>query len=46
MSTAPKPVKVALRGGAILNNPRFNKGTAFSRNERDEFGVRGRLPYT
>ncbi|ODN94753.1 malate dehydrogenase (oxaloacetate-decarboxylating) [Cryptococcus wingfieldii CBS 7118] len=45
MSTTSSKTKVALRGGAILNNPRFNKGTAFSRQERAEFGLRGRLPY-
>ncbi|OCF38112.1 malate dehydrogenase (oxaloacetate-decarboxylating) [Kwoniella heveanensis BCC8398] len=38
-------IKVSLRGPAILNNPRFNKGSAFTREERDQFGLRGRLPY-
>lgn len=38
-------IKVALRGEAILNTPRFNKGTAFTAKERDIFGLRGRLPY-
>ncbi|KAK8853220.1 hypothetical protein IAR55_003922 [Kwoniella newhampshirensis] len=42
---AQSPLKVALKGPEILNNPRFNKGSAFSREERDEFGLRGRLPY-
>ena len=46
MSFPSPPVKVALNGGAILNNPRFNKGTALSNGERDEFGISGRLPYT
>lgn len=40
-----KAIKVALRGAALLNNPRLNKGSAFTRRERDEFGLRGRLPY-
>lgn len=38
-------LKVGLKGNAILNNPRFNKGTAFTRKERDEFVLRGRLPF-
>ncbi|KAF9064524.1 hypothetical protein BDP27DRAFT_1333365 [Rhodocollybia butyracea] len=37
-------VRVALRGAAILNQPRFNKGTAFTAKEREIFGLRGRLP--
>ncbi|WVQ74266.1 hypothetical protein IAR50_003863 [Cryptococcus sp. DSM 104548] len=45
MSKSVSKTKVGLRGGAILNNPRFNKGTAFSRQERADFGLRGRLPY-
>jgi hypothetical protein len=40
-----QPVKVALKGGAILNNPRFNKGSAFTHEERNQFALRGRLPY-
>ncbi|KIK71481.1 hypothetical protein GYMLUDRAFT_33660 [Collybiopsis luxurians FD-317 M1] len=37
--------RVALRGDALLTNPRFNKGTAFTEQERMAFGLTGRLPY-
>jgi malate dehydrogenase (oxaloacetate-decarboxylating) len=37
--------RVALRGDAILTNPHWNKGTAFTINERKQFGLVGRLPY-
>ena len=36
--------RVALRGEELLNNPRFNKGTAFTVAERKAFGLTGRLP--
>ncbi|GLB41880.1 putative malic enzyme, NAD binding domain [Lyophyllum shimeji] len=35
---------IALRGEALLNNPRWNKGSAFTVRERKEFGLIGRLP--
>ena len=33
-----------IRGAALLHEPRFNKGTAFSDAERDQLGLRGLLP--
>src|SRR4051794_4824212 len=32
------------RGMAVLRDPLFNKGTAFTENERDALGLRGLLP--
>jgi hypothetical protein len=40
-----EPVKLSLKGPALLNNPTWNKGSAFTHEERKEFGLRGRLPY-
>ncbi|KAI0325405.1 hypothetical protein GY45DRAFT_1260925 [Cubamyces sp. BRFM 1775] len=37
--------RVALRGEAILTSPRWNKGTAFTLDERKAFGLTGRLPF-
>ncbi|KAG1840296.1 hypothetical protein DFJ58DRAFT_810866 [Suillus subalutaceus] len=37
--------KVALRGETLLTSPRWNKGTAFTKQERNDFGLTGRLPY-
>lgn len=37
--------KVSLRGDGILTSPRWNKGTAFTLDERKSFGLIGRLPF-
>ncbi|KAF8816213.1 Aminoacid dehydrogenase-like protein [Phlegmacium glaucopus] len=39
------PLRLALRGHALLSSPRFNKGTGFPLSERTKFGLEGRLPY-
>ncbi|KAH9176856.1 hypothetical protein EDB89DRAFT_1936871 [Lactarius sanguifluus] len=45
MASDMATVRVALRGNAILNDPHWNKGTAFTEEERKQFGLVGRLPY-
>ncbi|KAK7695201.1 hypothetical protein QCA50_002391 [Cerrena zonata] len=43
--SSPEPVyRIALRGSAILSHPRWNKGMAFTAEERKAFGLIGRLP--
>ncbi|CCM01578.1 uncharacterized protein FIBRA_03638 [Fibroporia radiculosa] len=38
-------VHVSLRDEAILTSPRWNKGSAFTAEERKAFGLTGRLPF-
>lgn len=38
------PISVGVRGGDILADPLFNKGTAFKTGERDRLRFRGMLP--
>ena len=45
MSSKQPVFRVSLRGDAILTHPRWNKGTAFTAEERKAFGLTGRLPY-
>jgi len=38
------PITIGTRGGDILHDPLFNKGTAFKSEERDRLRIRGLLP--
>ena len=40
-----RPLRIALRGHALLSSARFNKGTGFPLSERTALGLEGRLPY-
>ncbi|THH08897.1 hypothetical protein EW145_g2408 [Phellinidium pouzarii] len=42
----PKVYKIRLRGEALLSAQHWNKGTAFTAEERQHFGLTGRLPFT
>ena len=39
-----KPIATKLRGFDLINTPMLNKGTAFTEEERDKFGLHGLLP--
>jgi hypothetical protein len=39
------PIQINARGGETLNNPLYNKGTAFKSGERDRLRLRGLLPH-
>ncbi|EXJ79548.1 malate dehydrogenase (oxaloacetate-decarboxylating) [Capronia epimyces CBS 606.96] len=38
------PLKVPLSGRLLLDNPLYNKGTCFTSQERQDFGLKGLLP--
>jgi malate dehydrogenase (oxaloacetate-decarboxylating) len=40
-----KKIAISQKGEELLNDPLLNKGTAFTLEEREEFGIRGFLPY-
>lgn len=43
LSTAG-PLECAITGTALLNHPYFNKGSAFTKEERSDFNLTGLLP--
>jgi malate dehydrogenase (oxaloacetate-decarboxylating) len=43
-SAGQKTLEINLKGKAMLNIAQFNKGTAFSEEERQSFGLLGKLP--
>ena len=42
--TGQRYLAVAVRGAALQNDPMLNKGTCFTREERESFGLTGLLP--
>jgi malate dehydrogenase (oxaloacetate-decarboxylating) len=38
-------LKVSVKGDSLLVNPRLNKGSAFTPDERNNLDLTGRLPY-
>lgn len=43
--TGTSYIQTSLSGKALLTIPQLNKSTAFTRDERNEFGLLGKLPY-
>lgn len=39
------PIRTSLKGAGLLQQPVLNKGSAFSREEREIFQVDGHIPY-
>jgi malate dehydrogenase (oxaloacetate-decarboxylating) len=45
LSNQQKVIETRLTGKALLSIPQLNKGTAFTQEERETFGLLGKLPY-
>ncbi|MEU3885709.1 NAD-dependent malic enzyme [Streptomyces sp. NPDC029041] len=43
-STVDGVIRTSARGHAVLNSPRLNRGTAFTRRQRQELGLTGLVP--